>query len=190
MIFSKYVNKTAVNNAKKAGVQVATAAGEKIQSETSFGGGLFGVGIKAGSERSESFENTNKKAHTAKEDFQDAVAAASSSTIVMGGTPPGKGAMSTGGFAARATRVTLNPVPIQYELVPLSELAEAVVQSKHPPPPPPSPMPPPPPGLPFPPMPPIHESGLIVHRHDTSSMCKTMLSAKQEWDKANGPVLE
>ena len=41
--------------------------------------------------------------------------------------------------------VTLSPVPIQYALVPLSELAESVGEPHPPPPPPPSPSPPPPP---------------------------------------------
>ena len=53
---------------------------------------------------------------------------ASSSTIVMGGMPPGKGAMSTGGFAEWANSVMLSPVPIQYALVPLSEIAESVAE--------------------------------------------------------------
>ena len=40
MIFSKYIDKKAVNEAKKKGVQVATATGKQIQSEASFGAGV------------------------------------------------------------------------------------------------------------------------------------------------------
>ena len=44
MIFSKYIDQQAVNKAKKDGVQVAAAAGQKIQKESEGGGGLFGIG--------------------------------------------------------------------------------------------------------------------------------------------------
>ena len=129
MIFSKYINTTSVSAAKKAGHSVAQQAGIAIKSETEAGGGLFGIGGKGEAARENSIENSFRKSYDQLNEFQQAVADSASSTIVMGGTPPGKGAMSTGGFAEWANSVTLNPVPIKYELIPLSELGEAVVRS-------------------------------------------------------------
>jgi hypothetical protein len=150
MIYSKYINTTAVSEASTNGVDVVQEAGEAIKSSTEKSGGFFGVGVSESTTTTNTKDESFSKSFSELSQFEQQVSNSATTTVIMGGNPPGKGSMSMGGFAEWANTVTLNPVPVRYKLSPLSELAEAIADSA--PPPPPSPPPPPPvPRAPFPP---------------------------------------
>lgn len=169
MIYSKMIAMKAVTQARAEGEDVTHSAGHSISAEQESKGGFMGFGggssESSQSSSSQSFSVSKNELST----FQQAVADSSSSTIVMGGTPPGKGAMTVGGFAEWAESVTHKPIPIKYRLFPIAELGEVVAQSrKPPPPPPPPPSPPPVPQPPFPPMLPITEPTAATTKSSSS----------------------
>jgi hypothetical protein len=163
VVYSRYIDRTAYNDARNAGINVGVRAatvvneysgnGRSFSASASFSGFSFSGSSSNSDSRSsaDAQASSNNRRTAAEARFRNATLASRESLIVMGGSPAGSGnpAATTAGFAEWASTVTLNPMPIKYELMPLSELADAVAYSRiSPPPPPPPPAPSP---SPFPP---------------------------------------
>jgi hypothetical protein len=108
MIYTKFVSKEAV----------AEAAGLDANADLSVAG-KYG-GFKAAAKIS--------MAYARQDSSQDSSEASKERVTIMGGVPSGD-ATSVEGFAAWADSVTLNPMPVKYQMAPLSELAMSVALS-------------------------------------------------------------
>lgn len=114
MVYKKYITSTAYNNAKTHKVSMTSAASAEA------GASFLGVGASV------KHETSNSETNNEEQKFKNAFKEGRSSIVVMGGTPSGYDPTTVGGFADWANKVGSAPMPIKYELRPLTYLVCAM----------------------------------------------------------------